>query len=240
MSFAARTGPNSMTDFVLVPGAGGAAWYWHRVVPELEALGHRAIAVDLPADDDSAGLDAYADAVLAAIGNLSSPILVAQSMGAFTASIVATRISVRMLILLNPMIPSPGETAGAWWDNTSQSAAMLEHARRIGLPSVSLDDHEALFGHDVPPEIFAADGAHARNQSGTPFGEPWPLDAWPNVPTRVLLSRDDRLFPAGFQRRVTRERLGIEADEMDGGHLVALSRPTEVAARLIAYAADQE
>ncbi len=56
-----------MTTFVLVPGAGGQAWYWHRVVPELQARGHEAIAVDLPAADDGAGFIEYADAVVAAI-----------------------------------------------------------------------------------------------------------------------------------------------------------------------------
>lgn len=45
-----------MTTFVLIPGAGGAAWYWHRVVPLIERAGHEAIAVDLPAEDESAGL----------------------------------------------------------------------------------------------------------------------------------------------------------------------------------------
>jgi pimeloyl-ACP methyl ester carboxylesterase len=81
------------------------------------------------------------------------------------------------------------------------------------------------FFHDVP-------------QSATPFAEPWPLDAWPDVPTRVLISRDDRFFPAEFQRRVARERLGITPDEMPGGHLVALSQPTELTDRLEAYATD--
>jgi pimeloyl-ACP methyl ester carboxylesterase len=56
------------------------------------------------------------------------------------------------------------------------------------------------------------------------------------VPTRVLVGRDDRFFPIDFQRRVARERLGITPDEMPGGHLVALSRPTELAERLDAYA----
>ena len=37
-----------MSLFVLIPGAGGAAWYWHRVVSELRAHGHEAVAVDLP------------------------------------------------------------------------------------------------------------------------------------------------------------------------------------------------
>lgn len=36
-----------MSTFVLVPGAGGVGWYWHRLVPELERLGHQAIAVDI-------------------------------------------------------------------------------------------------------------------------------------------------------------------------------------------------
>ena len=68
--------------------------------------------------------------------------------------------------------------------------------------------------------------------------EPWPLEAWPDVPTKVLLCRDDRMFPADFQRRVARERLGIEPDEMDGGHYIALSRPAELAKRLEAYRAE--
>jgi pimeloyl-ACP methyl ester carboxylesterase len=69
--------------------------------------------------------------------------------------------------------------------------------------------------------------------------EPVPLDAWPNVPTRVLLCRDDRLFPAAFVRRIAQERLGITPDEMDGGHTPALSRPKELADRLEAYVAQR-
>ena len=68
------------------------------------------------------------------------------------------------------------------------------------------------------------------------FAEPWPLDGWPEVPTRVLAPRDDRLFPLDFQRRIARERLGLEVDEMDGGHLPMLSRPGQLAARLVELA----
>ena len=74
-----------------------------------------------------------------------------------------------------------------------------------------------------------------RNQSDTPGREPWPLGAWPDVPTRFLLCRRDRLLPADFLRRVVRERLGITPDEIDAGHCVALSQPTELAERLDAY-----
>ena len=65
--------------------------------------------------------------------------------------------------------------------------------------------------------------------------KPWPLAAGTDVPTKFLLCRDDRLFPAEFMRRHVHERLGITPDEIDGGHLVALSRPKELAERLDAY-----
>jgi pimeloyl-ACP methyl ester carboxylesterase len=78
--------------------------------------------------------------------------------------------------------------------------------------------------------------ARGRDQASTPMREPWPLEAWPDVPTRYILCRDDRLFPAEWMRRVVRERLGITPDEIDGGYCVALSRPKELAGHLEAYA----
>ena len=78
--------------------------------------------------------------------------------------------------------------------------------------------------------------ARERDQSAKPMSEPWPLSAWPDVPTSFVLCRDDRLFPAGWLRGVVRDRLGIEADEIPGGHCAALSRPRELAAQLAAYA----
>jgi pimeloyl-ACP methyl ester carboxylesterase len=96
------------------------------------------------------------------------------------------------------------------------------------------------FFHDVPPDVSAEAIAGASRQSGTPFAKPWPLAAWPDVPTRFLQGRDDRFFPVEFQRRVVRERLGFAPDEMPGGHLLALSRPRELADRLEAYHAELE
>lgn len=214
-----------VTTFVLVPGAGGAASYWQRLVPELERRGVRALAVGLPAADPDAGLRAYADAVVDAVhGTLGAdpgPLaLVAQSMGGLTAPLVCDRLPVRLLVLLNAMVPRPGETGGAWWSATG-------HAD----PG---DISEAFF-HDVPADVAVAVQSEPFDQSGRPFEDPWPLDRWPDVPTRVLAGRDDRFFPLGFQRSVAAERLGLPVDEVPGGHLVALSRPVELAERLVAY-----
>jgi pimeloyl-ACP methyl ester carboxylesterase len=219
--------------FVLIPGAGGRAWYWHRVVDELRRRGHEAVAVDLPAGDDAAGLTTYADVIVAAIGDARPLVVVGQSMGGLTAPLVCARMPVDLLVLVNAMVPTPGETGGQWWDVTDQAAARADMAARDGreLSDDLLDD----FFHDVPRHLV--DEAMRRGdppQSSTPFAQAWPLDAWPAVPTRVIAGRDDRFFPAEFQVRVARQRLGMTPVVVPGGHLVALSRPVELTNALVA------
>ncbi len=140
-----------------------------------------------------------------------------------------------LLVLVNAMIPRPGETAGEWWVNTGQALARREKDERDGRPTDGDFDLATCFLHDLPEDVVDEAGPHARGQSDTPFGQPWPLAAWPDVPTRVLTVRDDRFFPAEFQRRVSEDRLGITPDEMPGGHLLALGHPAELAGRLEAY-----
>jgi Alpha/beta hydrolase family len=226
----------TMTTYVLIPGAGGTPWYWHRLVPELQQRGRDAVAVSLPAGDNSAGLAEYADAVIDAIGDRSQLILVAQSLAGFTAPLVCKRLPVDLLVLLNAMVPAPGERAGDWWANTGHGAARAEQAAREGRRLEDDPDLLDAFFHDVSPEVTAEAMANgAPIQSPTPFSQPWPARAWPAVPTRFLQSHDDRFFPVEFQRRVVQDRLGITLDEMPGGHLVALSQPRELASRLEAY-----
>ena len=231
--------PNA--TFILIPGAGGDAWYWHLVAPMLQQRGHEAVPVSLPASDDTAGLPEYAAAVVRAIGIRESRrvVLVAQSLAGFTAPLVCKQAPVALVVLVNAMIPKPGETPGEWWTNTRHREAKRERNRRDGRPADAPFDPLLEFFHDVPqPVIDAAWAQGEPRQSDAVFGSPCTFESWPAVPTRVLIGRDDRFFPVDFQRRVARERLGISADEMPGGHLVALSQPEELTARLAAYAAD--
>src|SRR4051794_15705863 len=225
-----------MATFALIHGAGSDHWLWHLVVPELERRGHTVITPDLPCDDAAADLDDYADVIAGAVGGRDDLVLVAQSMAGLSAPLVCRRVGVELLVLLAAMVPRPGETGRDWWVNTGWEEAHRALAVEQGRPVDGDFDVQAEFLHDVPPEVVDDLLARRpRDQADTPFATPWPLGAWPDVPTRFLLCRDDRFFPADFQRRVVRERLGFDPDEMDGGHLVALSRPRELAERLHAY-----
>ena len=123
-------------------------------------------------------------------------------------------------MLVAGMVPSPGETAAEMFAATGYAEALAA----AGGPDAA-GDPVAVFYHDVPPALAEEALNHGRGQAEAPGSEPFPLAAWPDVPTRYLLCRDDRLFPAAWSRRVARERLGLEPDEIAGGHCPALSRP---------------
>lgn len=221
-------GDDGAMHFVLVPGAGGTAWYWHRVTPLLEAAGHSAVAVDMPGDDESAGLPEYAELTLAASGGRDDVVLVGQSLGGFTVPLVAADLvsegrPARSLVLVNAMIPTPGETPGAWWDEVGHAQARVEAARAGGWPEEF--DLDAYFLHDVDPVIAAEGEPYQRPEADAVFGTACEIERWPDVPTHVISSADDRFFPLAFQQRVARERLSIEPRVVPGGHLVALTQP---------------
>lgn len=144
------------------------------------------------------------------------------------------RVPVALLVLLNAMVPSPGEIPGQWWAATGHAEAVAATGSADGAAEATGPVDE--FFHDLPAELAGEARVKLREQSDTPLARPWPLAAWPAVPTRVLISRGDQVLPVALQRRIARERLHAVPDEMDGGHFVALSRPAELADRLQAYA----
>ncbi len=225
-----------MTTFVLIPGAGGAKEYWQLVEPELRRRGYDAISVGLPADNDSAGIEEYAETVIKAVDVTDDDlVVVGQSLGGFTAPLVAERLSASLIVLVNAMVPTPGESAGAWWETTGSGEARRASDKKLGRDPGAGFDLDFYFLHDLPPDVAEMLRKNDRPQSDAVFGRPNPLKAWPDIPTRVVTGRDDRFFPADFQQRVAKERLGVKADVIPGGHLVALSHPVELVDQFETY-----
>lgn len=209
-----------MATYVLILGAGDVGWHWHLVEAELRKHGHGTVAPDLPCDDDSVGLSDYADTVVRAIGDRRDLSVVAHSFGSYTAPLVCDRVQAELMVLVAGMVPAPGESAQEMFINTEYQPDQQADSSTL-----------AIYYHDVPPDLAAEALTRSRRQSDTSGSQPWPLAAWPAVPTRFILCRHDRLFPPAWTRRIVRDRLGIVADEIDSGHCPALSRPKELAAR---------
>lgn len=196
----------------------------------LVEAGHEAIAVDLPGDDETAGLPRYTELILDAIGARSEVLLVAGSLGGFTAPLVCERVPVRELVLVNAMIPDPGESARDWWTHTGALEAQEQAARAGGYGPF---DAATYFLHDVGAEVAAEGEPYQRSEADIAFESVCDFTAWPTIPIRVLAGEDDRFFPVGLQRRVARDRLGVKADVLPGGHLLPLVQPRLVADYLL-------
>lgn len=224
-----------MATFVLVHGAGDTGWYWHLTEAELRARGHHTVAPDLPCDDNMASLDDYADSVADAAAGQEDLVIVGQSYGAFAATLAASRLPARLLVLVAGMIPVPGESPSQWWDSTGYREAAEQQARLDG-GRTGHDDPLISYYNGVPRQL-AEDALRrgGRGESSVVWDTPWPLDGWPDVPTRFILGQDDRFFPAAFLRRLAQQRLGIVADEVPGCHCVALSNPRELTDLLVSY-----
>jgi len=230
-----------VATFVFIHGAGDVGWYWHLVEAELRARGHRTLAPDLPAGDDSLTLIDYRDAVINALhasdeSVSGAVVVVGQSYGAFTAPLVAARLEADVLVFVAGMVPAPTEAPDAWWGNVGFAAAVAEQSAADGGLTGNADPFVAFYA-DVPrplaEEALSKGRAHPSAAAGA---APWPMDAWPDIPTRSVVCTEDHFLPASLQRRLAYDRLGVVPDEIDGGHCVALSHPVELADLLESFA----
>ena len=101
---------------MLIHGAGDRAWHWHLVGAELRERGHDVVAVDLPCEDESAGLE-YADTVVEAIGDRGDLVVVAHSLAGSRRRSCAPGAG-RPAGAGGGMVPAPGEPGEDWWTNT--------------------------------------------------------------------------------------------------------------------------
>jgi pimeloyl-ACP methyl ester carboxylesterase len=224
-------------DIALVHGSYHGAWCWDLLRPELERLGHRTFAMDLPVSDPSCGASEYAQAVIDALPADSEPILVGHSMGGLVTPLVAARRPVKRLIFLASFLPQPGKSANAQRQSepidgriAPTTAEWTDLGDNVWM--VGPDTATELFFHDASPEVARWATERLRAQSYGILDEVTPLKTWPTVDSRSIVCRDDRAINPAWVRTVARDRLGTQAVGIDGGHSPFMTRPVELAALL--------
>jgi pimeloyl-ACP methyl ester carboxylesterase len=224
----------SRTTVGLVHGAWHGAWCWERLAGELERLGHDVVAVDLPAEDASAGLQRYAELTAEALGDRADVVLVGHSLGGATIPLVPMLRPVRHLVFLCALIPEPGKSVTDRYREeqvfVEGFAGNTEQRPDGGSAWPDTDAAIQLLFHDCLPADAAWAAARLRAQSAAPRTEPWPLAGIPDVERTSILCRDERCISPAWSRRMSVGQLEVEPVELGGGHSPFLSRPAELAA----------
>ena len=158
-----------------------------------------------------------------------------------TIPLVAAARPVALLVYLCALLPRPGcslvdqlrEEPGIFAPGFPAAVGRDEVGRSYWTdPAAAMD----AFFHDCAPQDASAAAARLRPQGRPPNVEPFPLASLPDVPCASVVASGDRCVAPEWSRRAARERLGVEAVELPGGHAPFLSRPAELAEVLIELA----
>ncbi|MEY2567892.1 MAG: hypothetical protein QOE35_2421 [Actinomycetota bacterium] len=220
-----------MTTFGLVHGAWHGPWCWDLLVPELESRGHRAVTVDLPADDPDAGLEAYASIAMDAFSSVDGDdlVVVGHSLGGITAALVAGRRPVRHLVYLCAFVPIPGQNLALVAPHAvAPGFGLAQENHPDGSSSWPADAAAETFFHDCDPALAAWAAARLRPQAWRIGGDRFPLDKLPDVTTTYVLCTEERAVNPAWSR-ARAQTIGAALVELPGGHSPFLSRPAALA-----------
>lgn len=226
--------------FVLLHGGLHYGSCWDAVSAELERHGHRAVAPDLPVDDDSAGALDWAQVAIDAIERMpdvsafTDVVVVAHSISGLCAPVLASLRPVRRMVFVGGLLPVPGQS---FVDHVAESPdavtfpAPQEHGS--GPFGLTWESVREGFYHDCPEALARRAFDELRHQSFTVLTECCPIDRWPDAPSTYVLLRDDRAVGQSWARRNAAGRIGASVVELDGGHSPFFSRPAELSAVLL-------
>ena len=234
--------------FVLVHGGYHGAWCWKKLVPELEALGHQVLPIDLPGAGERMRERASHAAWRGAFREVveDGDVLVGHSQGGFGISLAADELPDRVgrLVYLSAAVPVEGQPMSAATSNSTENwprTVGLSEEDFIGMvelpeqgPCVVMTNPKAanaVFYHDCTPE----DQAWAFEQlTPLPLGpvtEPFHLPNFRKVaiPRDFIVCTDDYSHPIELDNEYMR-RLGLSTClSILSSHSPFLSRPAELA-----------
>jgi pimeloyl-ACP methyl ester carboxylesterase len=233
-----------MASFLLIHGAWHGAWCWYKVIPELEALGHHALAIDLPShgrDITSVAevtLDSYGESVAAALRDLTGPVhLVGHSMGGavITQTVDKAADKIKSLTYLTAFLGEDGDSLSSVIavDNTSILPAALI-AADDGTMSVRPEALKEVFYHDCSNEDVQLAKLCLTPQSSRAVAEPLRVskEKFDRITRHYILCSEDRAISEATQRAMI-EKIGCDkVTSMQTSHSPFFSKPVELAATL--------
>jgi pimeloyl-ACP methyl ester carboxylesterase len=233
-----------MTTFVLVHGALHGSWCWRHILAPLRHAGHSVDAIDLRAQDSSAGTGfaASVEAVAAAVNRAQPPVVVvAHSLGGAKVSqyLEGAPDVVAGVVLVNALMVEDGEAVLAKLQTAGEDCVFMRPgALNFSEDATTLSVTAAAAAEGFYNRCGPADAAWAAAQlcpePVPPLLQPLHLSAkgFGMVPKIYLGSRHDRVLPWWMQEKMAKAA-GAQLIELGGDHSPFLSVPDELVGQLL-------
>jgi hypothetical protein len=222
-----------VSDVVLIHSTGQGAAGWGRVVHALAERGQTTHAVELPSDPDLLAAD-YAELIRRNVGAVAAPIVLAHSCAGPLLPATARALKACHQVWLAAWVPDP---EASFVEDTGLHAQVAFNPDWIGKDPTEDDAVAAAFlYHDCDDAVL--EWALSTRRLFLPravFGER--LSLAPEIPSTYILAAHDRTIRPQWQRRMARERLGVEPVAIPTGHCPNVSRPALLAELLVDVAA---
>jgi pimeloyl-ACP methyl ester carboxylesterase len=234
-----------MATFLLIHGAWHGAWCWHKLIPELRARGHQAVAIDLPGHGvdktpvAEVTLDGYARRVGEALDALDEPaVLVGHSLGGIVITEAAERFTDRIaaLVYLTAIVLKDGESMTDNPVKASPPEFMAGFQPRddgVGIDYARTALKEAFYADCSDADVALADACLVAQASGV-LREPLRCteERWGSLRRAYITCADDRALTLDGQRGML-ERVGFDqVVAMSGSHSPFFGQPEALAAHL--------
>lgn len=233
-----------MADFVLVHGACHGAWCWAKLIPELEALGHKATAIDLPGlgEDKTPAEDVTFDMTIGRVVDLLQKqpepvILVGHSLGGVSITAAAERApeAIRRLVYLTAALPSNGLTLDQLYASANTFPETPDRAAIRSTDGLTMsfapENARRRFYHDCSDEDFAFAMAHLKPQPTVMRRTviEFTPERWGRVPRAYIHCTDDRSIAYQFQKDMVARNPCDPVVTMTTAHSPFFAAPKELA-----------
>ena len=220
--------------YVLIHSTGQGAAGWDRLVRALAERGSTAHAVELPSDPDLSAAG-YAELIRRQVDAVAAPIVLAHSGSGPLLPAAARALHARRQIWLAAWVP---RTDATFAEEVDAGAERAFNADWIGKDPIEDDAVAAAFlYHDC--DDSALEWALSTRRLFVPravYNER--ISLAPEIPSTYIVAGDDRTIRPEWQRRMARERLGVEPIEIPTGHCPNVSLPDGLATILVEVARD--
>jgi pimeloyl-ACP methyl ester carboxylesterase len=240
-----------MATFILVHGAWHGGWCWEKLVPILEARGHRALAPDLagmgadhrPTGDDV--LATWADDIAAlASAQSEKVVLVGHSRGGIVISEVAERVPdrIRLLVYLTAFMLPSGEslvTGRDWAEGGPDLSRLLAFTEDGRASIIAGEDSAAVFYNQVDPALLPAITARLCPEPNAALAQPLNLtpERYGRVRRAYVEATEDNAIIPALQREFIRRSPCDRVVSLPSDHSPFYSMPERLADALEELAA---